>query len=147
LEVAKVFPDLGGDDEVWFNPGDGHFIVPSCNTLCRTKNAGVEGEEVLGFIDSSGRRLDQSVDVAVQTPPVNPAPTGNPRTIHSAAAASNTNQVFLPIPAFGGAAPQFGSTLCDSTAEAKVIGTTPVSSATGCIAILATTKDDNPAQD
>jgi hypothetical protein len=145
LEVAKVFQDLGGDDEVWFNPSDGHFFVPSCNTTCRTKNAGVEGVEVLGVIDSAGRRLDQSVDVAVQTPPVNPATSGNPRTIHSAAAGSN--MVFLPIPAVGGAAPQFGSTLCDSTAEAKVIGTTPVSSATGCIAILTTTKDDNPAQD
>jgi hypothetical protein len=145
LEVAKVFQDLGGDDEVWFNPSDGHFFVPSCNTTCRTKNAGVEGVEVLGVIDSAGRRLDQSVDVAVQTPPVNPATSGNPRTIHSAAAGSN--MVFLPIPAVGGAAPQFGSTLCDSTGEANVIGTTPVSSATGCIAILTTTKDDNPAQD
>jgi hypothetical protein len=146
LKVAKVFKDLGGADEVWFNPGDGHFIIPSCNTTCRTKNAGVEGVEVLGFIDSSGRKLDQSVDVAVQTIPVNPATSGNPRTVHSVAAASNTNQVFLPIPAVGGAAPQFGSTLCDSTAEAKVIGPTP-SSATGCIAILTTTKNDNPAED
>ena len=145
LEVAKVIKDLGGADEVWFNPSDGHFFVPSCNTTCRTKNAGVEGEEVLGVVDSSGRRLDQSVDVAVQTIPVNPAASGNPRTIHSVAA-SSTNQVFLPIPAVGGAAPQFGSSLCDSTAEAKVIGTTP-SSATGCIAILTTTKDDNPAEE
>jgi hypothetical protein len=144
LEVAKVFKDLGGDDEVWFNPADGHFFVPSCNTTCRTQNAGVEGVEHLGVIDSSGRKLDQAVDVAVQTPPVNPATSGNPRTIHSVAASSN-KMVFLPIPAVGGAAPQFGSTLCDSTAEAKVIGTTPVSSATGCIAILTTTKDDNPA--
>jgi hypothetical protein len=146
LEVAKVFKDLGGDDEVWFNPSDGHFFVPSCNTTCRTKNAGVEGVEHLGVIDSSGRKLDQEVDVAVQTPPVNPATSGNPRTIHSAAA-SSSNQVFLPIPAVGGAAPQFGSSLCDATAEAKLIGTTPVSSATGCIAILTTTKDDNPAEE
>jgi hypothetical protein len=144
LKVAKVFKDLGGADEVWFNPDDGHFFVPSCNTTCRTQNAGVEGVEHLGVIDSSGRKLDQEVDIAVQTPPVNPATSGNPRTIHSVAAASN--KVFLPIPAVGGAAPQFGSTLCDSTAEAKVIGTTP-SSATGCIAILTTTKDDKPAEE
>jgi len=147
LGVLSVFRDLGGADEVWFNPGDGHFFVPSCNTTCRTKNAGVEGVEHLGVIDSSGRKLDQIVDVAVQTIPVNPATSGNPRTIHSVAAASNTKQVFLPIPAVGGAAPQFGSSLCDSSAEAKTIGTTPVSSATGCIAILTTTNDDKPAED
>jgi hypothetical protein len=147
LAVLQTFADLGGADEVWFNPGDGHFIVPSCNTACRTLNGG--GFEVLAFIDAllSGAPLDQSVTVASQTPPVNPAASGNPRTIHSVAAASNTNQVFLPIPAVGGAAPQFGSSLCDQTGGAgvKVIGTTPVSSATGCIVILTTPAANNDA--
>jgi len=146
LAVVATLADLGGDDEVWFNPGDGHFIVPSCNTACRTANGG--GAEVLGFIDALlMNSLDQSVTVATQTPPVNPATSGNPRTIHSVAAASNTNTVFLPIPAVGGVAPQFGSSLCDQTAApgVRVIGTTPVSSATGCIAILTTPAANNDA--
>src|SRR5262249_15905191 len=33
--TEAVFPDLGGADEVWFNEGDGHYFVPSCNTDCR----------------------------------------------------------------------------------------------------------------
>jgi hypothetical protein len=148
LAVLQTLPDLGGADEVWFNPGDGHFIVPSCNTICRSKTGGAAGVEVLAFIDAllTGAPLDQSVTVATQTPPVNPAASGNPRTTHSVAAASNTNQVFLPIPAVGGAAPQFGTSLCDQqTAGVKVIGTTPVSSATGCIAILTTSAANNDA--
>jgi hypothetical protein len=146
LAVLQTLPDLGGADEVWFNPGDGHFIVPSCNTLCRSKT-GLGGVEVLAFIDAllTGAPLDQSVTIATQTPPVNPAASGNPRTTHSVAAASNTNQVFLPIPAVGGAAPQFGASLCDQTTGVTVIGTTPVSSATGCIAILTTTAANNDA--
>ena len=141
LNVLKVFPDLGGDDEVWFNPGDGHFIVPSCNTTCRTRGEGLNGQEVLGFIDSSGRRSDQSVLVAVQNSNVTVG-TGNPRTIHSVAAASNTNLVFLPIPAVGGNTPQFQPTLCDQTVGVKIITGTP-STTGGCIAILKTTNDDH----
>ena len=34
--VLKTIADLGGADEVWFNPGDGHYVIPSCNTPCRT---------------------------------------------------------------------------------------------------------------
>ena len=34
--ILAVLQDLGGADEVWFNEGDGHYIIPSCNTPCRT---------------------------------------------------------------------------------------------------------------
>ena len=39
---------------------------------------------------------------------------GNPRTIHSVAAGPSNKQIFLPIPAIGGTAPQFDPSLCDS---------------------------------
>jgi hypothetical protein len=137
----NVIPDLGGADEVWFNPGNGLYFVPSCNTICRTPNAGPEGIERLGVVGAAPPILDQTVDVAVQTPPVNPAASGNPRTIHSVAA-STAGVVFLPIPAVGGVNPQFGSTLCDvQGAGVTIIGTTPVSSATGCIAILSPSEE------
>src|SRR5262249_10865198 len=45
--TLKEFADLGGDDEVWFNKGDGHYFFPSCNTACR----GGTGPEVLGVVD------------------------------------------------------------------------------------------------
>ena len=30
--ILKHLPDLGGDDEVWFNKDDGHYVISSCNT-------------------------------------------------------------------------------------------------------------------
>src|SRR5262249_53421999 len=134
--------DLGGADQVWFNPGNNLYFVPSCNTICRTPNAGPEGIERLGVVGVSPPILDQTVDVAVQTPPVNPAASGNPRTTHSVAVSLPGNQVFLPIPAVGGVNPQFGSSLCDVRgAGVTIIGTTPVSSATGCIVSLSQPDD------
>ncbi len=47
--VLKTIADLGGADEVWFNPGDGHYVIPSCNTACRT--VGGAGPELLGIVD------------------------------------------------------------------------------------------------
>ncbi len=62
--VLKVLKDLGGVDEVWFNPDDGHYVLPSCNTPCRTiPGTGVTGPELLGIVDSSGFRLDHSVTI------------------------------------------------------------------------------------
>src|SRR5262249_50788127 len=57
------FEGLGGDDEVWFNKGDGHYFFPSCNADCRATTGGI-GPEVLGVVDTRGPRLDQSVQLA-----------------------------------------------------------------------------------
>jgi hypothetical protein len=136
--VVAVFPDLGGDDAVWFNEGDGHYFIPSCNTACRTVGTG--GSEILGVVDAKGHRQDQSVLVATQNSDTT-VTKGNPRTIHSVAADSNTNQVFLPIPAPGGNVPHFAPTLCDSRGAGITVIGSP-STATGCIAVLTTTHDD-----
>src|SRR5262249_11820374 len=109
-KVLKVLTNLGGADEVWFNPDDNHYFIPSCNTPCRT--VGANGTEKLGIVDSAKLRLDASVTVAEQNGVKPPLPPPNPRTIHSAAAGGNL--VFLPIPAVGGTVPQFDPTLCDS---------------------------------
>ena len=124
--VLAVFPDLGGTDEVWFNDGDGHYFLPSCNTACR---AGT-GPENLGVIDSTGFRLDQSVVLATSLG------AGTARRTHSVAADPGTNQVYVPIPASG------------SGGNGDICGTAPTnvgspSSSTGCIAVFATTKEDN----
>ena len=137
--VLKVLTDLGGVDEVWFNPDDGHYVLPSCNTPCRTiPGTGTTGPELLGIVDSSGFRLDHSVTIAEQNSAT--ANTGgNPRTTHSGAAGGNL--IFLPIPAVGGTAPQFDPTLCDSFDDTIVRVGSP-NAATGCIVILAAKKDD-----
>ena len=122
--VLAVFPDLGGTDEVWFNDGDGHYFLPSCNTACR---AGT-GPENLGVIDSTGFRLDQSVVLATSLG------AGTARRAHSVAADPATNQVYVPIPASG------------SGGNADICGTDPTkvpNSSTGCIAVFATTNEDN----
>ena len=87
--VLKTLADLGGADEVWFNPGDGHYVIPSCNTACRTRPVAgaVTGPELLGVVDPDGLRTDHTVTVALQNSDTT-VTSGNPRTIHSGAASS-----------------------------------------------------------
>jgi hypothetical protein len=94
----------------------------------------ITGDEVLGIVDSKTLQLDQSVFVAAQNSDTT-VTTGNPRTVHSVAADPNNKQIILPIPAFGGTAPQFNPSLCDKTG----VGITRIgapSSTVGCIAVL-----------
>jgi hypothetical protein len=92
--TLAVLQDLGGADEVWFNPGDGHYVIPSCNTSCRTPPVPfvITGDEVLGIVDSRTLQLDQSVFVAAQNSDTT-VTTGNPRTVHSVAADPNNKQL------------------------------------------------------
>jgi hypothetical protein len=139
--ILAVLQDLGGDDEVWFNEGDGHYIIPSCNTACRTVPSGfvLTGPEVLGIVDANTLQLDQTVLVANQNRDTT-ITSGNPRTIHSVAADPNNKQIILPIPAVGGNAPQFSPSLCDQRGAGITVVGSP-STATGCIAVLAATNN------
>jgi hypothetical protein len=106
---------------------------------CRTNLSG--GKERLGIVDANGLRLDQAVDVASQNSDTN-ATSGNPRTIHSAAAGLNPNLVFLPIPACTDAThcgnlPHFSTSLCDTKAAPGITIVGKPSTAIGCIAIFA----------
>jgi len=91
--VLKTLVDLGGNDEVWFNPGDGHYFLAEGQLL---------PTEQLGVVDSGGKRADQAVPVASN-------PGATTRRSHSVAADPNVNQVYLPIPAN---TTGFSSTLC-----------------------------------
>jgi hypothetical protein len=145
-KVLTVLQDLGGADEVWFNPGDGHYIIPSCNTACRTRPTGfvLTFDEVLGIVDSSTLQVDQTVFVAQQNSVTAVAP-GNPRTIHSVAADPANKQIILPIPAVGGNSPQFSPSLCDKTGFGISVSGTP-STAVGCIVLLsAPLNNDDPS--
>jgi len=91
--VLKTLVDLGGNDEVWFKPGDGHYFLAEGQLL---------PTEQLGVVDSAGKRADQAVPVADNS-------GGTTRRSHSVAADPNVNQVYLPIPATTAG---FSSTLC-----------------------------------
>jgi hypothetical protein len=136
-KILAVLQDLGGADEVWFNPGDLHYVIPSCNTACRTPPTGfvLTFDEVLGIVDSSTLLVDQTVFVAQQNGDTAVLP-GNPRTIHSVAADAANKQIILPIPAFGGNAPQFMPSLCDKTGVGITVIGSP-STTVGCIVVLA----------
>jgi len=134
--VEAILVDQGGADEVWFNSGDGHYFIPHCNTPCRAVPS--TGAELLGVIDSEGFREDQSVVIASSTNPAPPPPPAA-RRIHSVAADPHKNQVYVPIPAIGGGAPQYAPTLC-SSAPHKIGNPT---NAGGCIAVFTTKHDDD----
>ena len=140
-KILAVLQDLGGADEVWFNPGDGHYIIPSCNTACRTPPTGfvLTFDEVLGLVDSKTLQRDQTIFVAQQNSDTN-ATSGNPRTIHSVAGDPNNKQIILPIPACTSATacgnvPHFTPSLCDKRGFGISVSGTP-STAVGCIVVL-----------
>ena len=122
--VMKTLANEGGDDEVWFNPGDGHYFLAGGSFL---------PNEQLGIVDSQLGVPDQTV----QTGTAN----GTARRAHSVAADSNTNVVYVPIPATGG-----GATLTPPTVgfQSSLCGQTAALQAAGCIAVFATTHDDRP---
>jgi len=82
-EVAS-FP-VGGCDEVWFNPGDGHYFG-ACGS-----NPTEQGGPAVGIIDSDVPGKGPQLDQVFATQPV----SGNP---HSVAADPIKNTAFVPLP-------------------------------------------------
>jgi hypothetical protein len=128
--VESILTGYAGTDEVWFNSGDGHYILPFCPASCRATSSPTP--EQIGVIDSKGFRPDQSVTVASATTTPDPKATGMPRRAKSVAADTNTNQVYIPIPGISGPAPVFTPTIC-SSAPTKIGSPTNL---TGCIAVF-----------
>jgi hypothetical protein len=132
--ITKVLDNESGADEVWFNPGDGHYF------LARS-SANVGGFQQLGIVDSNGGKEDQSLPTAV----------AGTRNAHSVAADSRTNQVYFPIPADIESSPDMDtpgtpdgtkvSTVC-SSALGLTAGTPAADAADdqGCIAVFTVVK-------
>lgn len=89
--VVATFPQVGGSDEVWFNPGDNHYYLAARNNVDRNDHP----MPVLGAIDAEALKFD------------NNAPTTSSGD-HSVAADPVFNNVFVPLTA--GAA----NTICPS---------------------------------
>jgi DNA-binding beta-propeller fold protein YncE len=71
--TITTIPGQGGSDEVWFNPGDGHyFLAESSNSPPR-----------LGIVDSRTGNVDQDITTGASA--------------HSVAADPVTNQAYVPI--------------------------------------------------
>jgi hypothetical protein len=78
--VIKVLTQESGSDEVWFNPGDGHYF------LARSSAAGAN--QLLGVVDAN--RLTEDASAIT-----NAAGKGN---AHSVAADPEHNRIYVPIP-------------------------------------------------
>ncbi len=89
-KVISVLAALGGADEVWFNPGDGHYFL---GDSAATPN------RIIGVVDSLNDHPDQSIIIAPATPATN-------KGAHSVAADPVRNEAYVPIPN------NSGSTIC-----------------------------------
>jgi len=114
--IVATINDESGPDEVWFNPGDGHYFLARSGAV---PPAAVP-TQLLGVIDSSRARADQSVYTANKPNP--PASSS-----HSVAADPVRNQVYVPIGHNG------SSTVCGSLGG---------SDGTGCIAVYTAQHDE-----
>jgi hypothetical protein len=85
-KIDRNVPGVSGSDEVWFNPGDGHYY------LAARANP---GGPVLGVIDAERQILRQIVPT-FNTPLSTPPPRG---TAHSVAVDPHNNHVLVPLPA------------------------------------------------
>jgi hypothetical protein len=77
--VIATLNNESGSDEVWFNPGDGHYFL--------ARSSAVGPNQVLGIADARGDKTDTDAVTA---------PKGAPSS-HSVAADSEKNQVYVPI--------------------------------------------------
>ena len=84
-------PGVGGGDEVLFNSGDGNYYVTAGNDPVGP---------VLGVVTSTANVLTQLVPTL---PPVPAVTTGTNKhcagTVHSVAASSFSNHIYVPLPA------------------------------------------------
>jgi hypothetical protein len=89
-----VLANEGGSDEVWFNPGDGHYFLG---------NSALTPNRTIGVVDSRTDTPDQDIIIASATPATN-------KGSHSVAADPERNQAYVPIPN------NSGSTICPNPA-------------------------------
>jgi hypothetical protein len=123
--VATIAGESGGD-EVWFNPGDGHYL------LARSTAGAIAGDVAgsptqLGVIDSATNSPDPSYTTGT---------TGF--KAHSVAADPVFHQVYVPIPKNNTAA-GLTSTVCSTAGGIAGVS----DDATGCIAVFNTPHDDH----
>ena len=83
--TATPIAGQGGEDEVWFNPSDGHYLLAESNNATQKQ---------LGIVDSGNEAIDQDIKTGTSS--------------HSVAADPVSNQIYVPVRNNGGGSP----TLC-----------------------------------
>jgi hypothetical protein len=125
---AKIITkQVGGGDEVWYNPGDGRFYVTG-----RDKPSS-PSTQLLGVIDAQNDKLLQVIPVSAG--PIPPALTSG----RNPAAFSESNRVFVftPVTAAIAAGTATDDSMCT---KFGIIGR-------GCIAVYAHTGDEGDEED
>lgn len=118
-EVLVTLPGESGSDEVWYNPGDGHYFLANSNHLTASDTTLPQ----LGVVDPSAS------DGSYEDPSATAA-SGS----HSVAADPLKNQVYVPVKAVKPGAP---SGICGAQGGDDL---------NGCIAVFTKTNDD-PGKD
>jgi hypothetical protein len=90
--ILATIPSQGGADEVWFNPGDGHYFLAESNN-----KIGTTANPQLGIVDSRNAAVDQDIKTGLSS--------------HSVAADPFSMQAYVPITATGGGS----ATLCSNS--------------------------------
>jgi hypothetical protein len=117
--IIKTLANESGSDEVWFNPGDGHYFLARSTVEANSADTAT-GNSMLGVVDSENLSEDPSVT------------TGTVGfKAHSVAADPVLNQVYVPIPKNSSTA---SSTICSQAGG---------SDANGCIAVFTAPNDDH----
>jgi hypothetical protein len=117
--IVTTLANESGSDEVWFNPGDGHYLLARSTVNANASDAAT-GNSMLGVVDAESLHEDASVT------------TGTVGfKAHSVAADPVLNQVYVPIPKNSGA---LTSTICSAAGGDDTIG---------CIAVFTAPNDDH----
>jgi len=84
--IVASFPQVGGSDEVWYNPSSRNYYLAASNMTSNGMSTGYSSP-VLGVISSSGNRWLNNVPTTASA--------------HSVASNPANGQVFVPVPGYG----------------------------------------------
>jgi hypothetical protein len=88
--IDKRIVGVGGNDEVWYNPGDNRYYLAARNQPGGSSTPGADQfSPVLGIIDAKAMTLDQVVPTVSQAP----------GSAHSVAVNPHNNHALVPLPA------------------------------------------------
>ncbi|HEY6353271.1 MAG TPA: hypothetical protein VIY30_02180, partial [Burkholderiaceae bacterium] len=87
-QIRNTVAGISGNDQVWFNRGDGHYYLAARNQ---------PGGPVLGVVDARSGVLLQAIPTVNQASV--PSPSPQPGSAHSVAVDPINNHAFVPLPA------------------------------------------------
>jgi hypothetical protein len=126
--ILATVANESGPDEVWFNPGNGHYFL--------ARSAAFGGEQKLGIIDAESMVADTDISIG---------PAG--KNAHSVAADLVTNKTFLPVPGAVGGTDNVCSKAGGSDASGCILVVTGKNDRDDCVAEGAPVREANAGSD